>query len=149
VNGRSGRVLRLVAATLILAGGIIHLRLNLAGYATVDIGRTFLANAGASAIVAAYLVLRRNRIGPIVGLALSGGSLLGLGLTRVGDGLLGFRETGLNPAPDALLTVITEALAATVLVALLLTEHRRRAPVPPRPQTRRPGRPLVARTLPR
>jgi hypothetical protein len=62
----------------------------------------------------------------------------------VGDGLLGFRETGLNPAPAAALTIATEVLAVVVLAALVVTERRDRRRAGPAP---RPNRPLVARPL--
>jgi hypothetical protein len=139
------RPLRLGAATLLLAGGAVHLQLHLDGYATERIGWSFVANASLSALGAAYLVLRRDRIGPVAGLVLSIGSLLALLLTRVGDGLLGFRETGLNPAPEAAMTLVTEALAVLLLIVLLVAEQRQPStPGTPPASTRRPDRPLVA-----
>ena len=55
---RMPAVLRLVGAVLVLAGGAIHLKLNLDDYGNDDILRAFALNAAASALVAAYLVLR-------------------------------------------------------------------------------------------
>ena len=49
-------MLRLVGALLVLAGGAIHLELNLDDYGNDDILMAFALNAAASAIVAAYLV---------------------------------------------------------------------------------------------
>ena len=43
------RVLRLVGAVLVLAGGAIHLKLNLDDYGNDDILRAFALNAAASA----------------------------------------------------------------------------------------------------
>ena len=102
------RVLRLVGAVLVLAGGAIHLRLNLDDYGNDDILKAFALNAAASALVAAYLVLRDDVVGPIAGLALSIGSLGAFVMSRRGDGILDFREVGWNPSPEAALTVAVE-----------------------------------------
>ena len=118
------RVLRLVGAVLVLLGGAIHLKLNLDDYGNDDILRAFALNAAASALVAAYLVLRDDIVGPIAGLAVSIGSLGAFAMSRRGDGLLDFREVGWNPSPEAALTVAIE-VAAVVVLALALVEIRR------------------------
>ena len=125
------RLLRLVGAVLVLAGGAIHLKLNLDDYGNDDILKAFALNAAASAVVAAYLVLRDDVIGPLAGLALSLGSLAAFAMSRRGDGLLDFREVGWNPSPDAALTVAVEFAAVVVLaMALLATWSRRTTPHP-------------------
>ena len=93
------RALRLAGALLVLAGGAIHLKLNLDDYGTDDILQAFAMNAAASAVVAAYLVLRDDSVGPIAGLVLSVGLPRRLRMSRRGDGLLDFREVGWNPSP--------------------------------------------------
>ena len=118
------RVLRLVGAVLVLLGGAIHLKLNLDDYGNDDILKAFALNAAASALVAAYLVLRDDIAGPIAGLAVSIGSLGAFAMSRRGDGLLDFREVGWNPSPEAVLTVAIE-VAAVVVLALVLVEIRR------------------------
>ena len=120
------RVLRLVGAVLVLAGGAIHLKLNVDDYGNDDILRAFALNAAASALVAAYLVLRDDVVGPIAGLAVSIGSLGAFVMSRRGDGILDFREVGWNPSPEAALTVVVEVLAVIVL-SLALIEMRGRA----------------------
>jgi hypothetical protein len=121
------RWLRIGGALLVLAGGAVHLKLNLDDYGNDDILKAFALNATASAAVAAYLVLRDDVVGPLAGIALSVGSLAALALSRRGDGLLGFREVGWNPSPDTALTVAVELLAAAVLlVALRPKIHARR-----------------------
>ncbi len=117
------RMLRLVGAVLVLIGGAVHLKLNLDDYGTEDIGRTFALNAGVSALAAAYLVLRDDILGPMAGIAVSVGTLIGFALSRVGDGILGFRETGFN-APYAELTVAVEVLAIVVLALAALQTQR-------------------------
>ena len=95
------RLLRLVGAVLVLLGGTIHLKLNLDDYGNDDILKAFALNAAASALVAAYLVLRDDVVGPIAGLAVSIGSLGAFAMSRRGDGILDFREVGWNPSPEA------------------------------------------------
>ena len=122
------RVLRLVAAILVLAGGAVHLKLNLDDYGNDDILLAFALNAAASALVAAYLVLRDDLVGPIAGLGLSIGSLAAFTMSRRGDGLLDFREVGWNPSPEAVVTVAVELAAVVVLVALLLVRSATSSP---------------------
>ena len=117
------RTLRLAGAALVLLGGFLHLKLQLDEYGTEDIGRAFALNAVASGLVAAYLVLRADGLGPIMGMALSAGSLAGFVLSRVGDGILDFRETGFE-APYATLTVVTEVLALVVLAGAAIATSR-------------------------
>ena len=117
------RLLRTVGALLVLAGGAVHLKLNLDDYGNDDILMAFALNAAASALVAAYLVLREDVVGPIAGLALSVGSLAAFAMSRRGEGLLDFREVGWNPSPEAVLTVVVE-VAAVLVLSLLLVEAR-------------------------
>ncbi len=122
------RLLRLLAAALVLAGGAIHLKLNLDDYGNDDILKAFALNAAVSAVVAAYLVLRDDRLGPLAGIAVAVGSLGALAMSRRGDGLLEFREVGWNPAPDTAITVAVELLAVVVLVLALVGSRTGSAP---------------------
>jgi hypothetical protein len=117
------RGLRLVGAVLVLVGGALHLQLQLGEYGTEAIGRAFALNALVSGLVAAYLVLRADVLGPLAGMALSAGSLVAFAMSRVGDGILDFRETGFE-APNAALTVIVEALALVVLAGAAVATAR-------------------------
>jgi hypothetical protein len=122
------RVLRLVGALLVLAGGAIHLKLNLDDYGNDDILQAFALNAAVSAVVAAYVALRDDGLGPLAGIALSIGSLGALAMSRRGDGILGFREVGWNPSPDTAVTVVIESLAVAVLLGVLLRRGRSTGP---------------------
>ena len=113
------RGLRLTGALLVLAGGAIHLKLNLDDYGNDDILMAFALNAVASALAAAYLVLRDDVVGPIAGIGLSVGSLLAFTMSRRGDGILDFREVGWNPSPEAALTVAVELAGLIVLAGAL------------------------------
>jgi hypothetical protein len=117
------RVLRLVGALLVLAGGAIHLKLNLDDYGNDAILVAFALNAGASALVAAYLVLRSDRLGPLAALGLTLGSLGAFAMSRRGDGILDFREIGWNPSPEAVVTFVVE-VAAVVVLAVLFQQSR-------------------------
>ena len=119
------RTLRLAGAVLVLIGGAMHLKLNFDDYGNDDIIRAFALNAAASAVVAAYLALRDDLLGPLAGIALSLGSLVAFGLSRRGDGLLDFREVGwTNPAPEAVITLVAEGLAVVVLAFAALDARR-------------------------
>ena len=86
------RVVRILAAVLILAGAAVHLDLWRGGYKGIpSIGPLFLANVIASAVVAAALVVRGGRIVLLAGSVLAFGSLVALVLSRT-VGLLGFME---------------------------------------------------------
>jgi hypothetical protein len=117
------RVLRLVGALLVLAGGAIHLKLNLDDYGNDAILLAFALNAAASALVAAYLVLRHDWLGPVAALGLTLGSLGAFAMTRRGDGMLDFREVGWNPSPEAVVTFVVE-VAAVVVLSLVLQQSR-------------------------
>lgn len=119
------RTLRLLGAVLLLIGGAVHLKLNFDDYGNDDIIRAFALNAAASAIVAAYLVLCDDLLGPLAGMGVSIGTLLAFGLSRRGDGILDFREVGFtNPSPYGVITVAAEALALVVLVLGALEVRR-------------------------
>nr|MBA2281377.1 hypothetical protein [Acidimicrobiia bacterium] len=62
---------RVVGALLVLVGGALHLRLAFDEYGTDAIIRTFALNALVSGLVVAYLALRADPIGPLVGIAVS------------------------------------------------------------------------------
>ena len=122
------RLLRLVGAVLVLAGGAVHLKLNLDDYGNDDILKAFALNAAASALVAAYLVLRDDVVGPLAGIALSVGSLGAFAMSRRGDGVLDFREVGWNPSPEAVLTVAVEVAAVAALALVLLAGRATSSP---------------------
>jgi hypothetical protein len=128
--------IRCAAAALIAAGGYVHLCGYRHGYRFVPkIGVSLLVQVATSAVVAAALLLRPaarpRRLGQpslarLAGIGLSLGTLGAFWLTRTGLGLFDFEERGLNPAPQALLALLTESGAALLLIALLVVEHHGR-----------------------
>ena len=124
-------VLRIVAAALVLAGGVIHLRLWNDGYKDFpndNLGRSFLLNAVGSAAVAVALVVWRHRLVPLAALGLVNGTLVAFGLSRTDRGIFGFTERGWNPSPEAALALVFELAAAAVLLVLLVLERNEDAP---------------------
>lgn len=133
----SDAVLRGIGAIGILVGGALHTKLAFEGYGTDDLIRLFFLNGVASALAAAWLVLDDRPLPAVVGAAVAAGSLLAFGLSRVGDGVVGFRGNGLDPAPDAALTVVSE-LVVVLALGLSALRHRGalRASLPGRPSFR-------------
>ncbi len=119
---RRDLVARCVAAALVLAGGIVHLRLWLDGYRDIPdsvIGPSFMANFIASVVVAIALVLWRHWVVVVAALALVNGTLLGFALSRTDRGIFDFTERGFDPSPEAVLALVFEIGAAIVLLWLL------------------------------
>ena len=121
-GGASRTIARLVAAALVLAGGIVHLDLYLHGYRHVsnhNLGLSFLANVIASFVIAGALVLADRRPIYIAGIALADGSLVAFAKSRTASGIFGLTERGWQPSPQAALAVGAELAAAILLLALL------------------------------
>jgi hypothetical protein len=127
-RANSARLLSMLAALLILAGGYVHLCLYLNGYRFIPkIGVSFLLQSISSVILAGALLWRGRRIRlgrTIVPLAqltrlsaigLSVGTLGALGIAHTPGGLFQFRELGLRPAPQTLIAIVVESLAAVLL----------------------------------
>lgn len=115
MTGPDDRLLRLAGAALLLGGGAIHVLLAFDGYGTALLQDMFLLNGAGSAAVALLLLLVRGPLPALAGMGVAGASLLALGLSRVGDGVLGFRGTGFDPMPEVPLTILLEVGALAVL----------------------------------
>ena len=116
---------RWLAAALILGGGAIHLKLYFDGYRdfpNANLGRSFLLNAIAALVVAILLVVWRNPLSLVAGLVLVNATLLAFAVSRTSSGIFDFTETGFNPSPEAVLSLVFEIGAAVVLVGLLVVE---------------------------
>src|SRR6516162_776514 len=102
---------RWVAAALILGGGAIHLKLYFDSYRdfpNANLGRSFLLNAIASLVAAILLVVWRNPLSLLAGLVLVNATLLAFALSRTSNGIFDFTETGFNPSPEAVLSLVFE-----------------------------------------
>lgn len=123
MRGHDTRMLRLAGAVLLLAGGAIHALLAFDGYGTSALEDMFLLNAAGSALVALALLLAPGPWPALAGVGIAGTSLLALALSRVGDGVVGFRGTGFDPVPDVPLTILFEVGALAVLAVVAVRER--------------------------
>lgn len=124
-----------IALTVSLAvSGYTHSRLYIVGYQYIpSIGLAFLVQAGAFFAMSVLIIVGApNWMVTAAGLG-SAGTLVAFALSRT-IGLFGFSEHGWDPAPYAMLSVLTE-LAAVALASVLLAKHVRR-PVPATPTSR-------------
>ncbi|GAB2743152.1 DUF6529 family protein [Kitasatospora kifunensis] len=107
--------LRLVLAVALAASGYIHAQLYIDGYRFVHvIGSLFLLQASTAFAVAALLLLAGPLILRIAAAAIAIGALAGFVASRT-TGLFGFSENGLQPAPQAVLSVLAEVLILLVV----------------------------------
>jgi hypothetical protein len=133
------RWLSIGSAALILAGGYVHFCLYRHGYRFIPkIGVSFLLQASSSAILAVALLVRggRVRVGRrslvlaqlirLSAIGLSLGTLAALGIAHTRGGLFQFREIGLRPAPQTVIAIVAESLAA-LLLTLAMFEGRAKA----------------------
>ncbi|MCL9760022.1 hypothetical protein [Frankia sp. AiPa1] len=120
---------RLGIAALLAASGYIHLDLYRTGYRVIPkVGTMFLLQESGSFAVAFLLLLSGSLMLRLAAAGLAGGALVGFVLSRT-VGVFGFAEHGLNPAPDALESILTEAgvlvlVAATLLLFLLRSRRQ-------------------------
>ena len=120
-------IYRLVIAAAMLASGALHAYLYLHGYRHIPmVGTGFLVQASVFCAVGVLLAVGAPRwFGWASGL-LSAGALAAFGLSRT-VGLFGFVETGWEPAPYALISVIVEAVAVLAVAAWLAQMSRQRS----------------------
>src|SRR5690349_25080501 len=138
---RLSRMFGIATAALVAAGGYVHFCLYRHGYRTIPkIGVGFLLQVVTSAIVVLALLIgphRVARLGRVAHLtdrsagiltelaaaALAGGTLVAFALTRTPGGLFNFQERGLQPAPQALVALVTEIGALVVLGTWLIADR--------------------------
>ncbi|GAC1419541.1 MAG: hypothetical protein NVSMB57_13890 [Actinomycetota bacterium] len=120
---RVSRLYLLPAATLILAGGVIHLKLFATYRSLPVVGAMFLGNVIASGLIAIALVSRREAGVALLAVGLSVSSLIALTLSRT-VGLFGFME-GMTPQSTA---AAASEVAALAVLMLAITAGRIRTP---------------------
>ncbi|PPK65617.1 hypothetical protein V5P93_005087 [Actinokineospora auranticolor] len=117
-------ILRVAAAVALLGAGLVHADLYLHGYrALAVIGPAFLLQAAASLALAVLLPCTDLLLLRLAAAGAAGGALVGFVLSRT-VGLFGFTESGLQPAPEALLSVIAEFAVLALLTADVLYRKR-------------------------
>lgn len=111
---------RVGAAGCLAASGVIHAQLYLHGYRTLPrIGPAFLLQASGSVAVALLLLITSAAVLRLTAAALAAGALAGFAASRT-IGVFGFIEYGLQPAPQALISVLVEIAALGLLATPLL-----------------------------
>ena len=114
---------RVGAAGCLATSGVIHAELYLHGYRTIPgIGPAFLLQASAAFAVTLLLLLTPTAIPRLTAAAVTLGALGGFAASRT-IGVFGFIEYGLQPAPQALISVLVEVATLGLLAIPLL--HRR------------------------
>ena len=104
-------VCRLVIAAAMVASGLLHAYLFVHGYGHIpSVGTGFLVQASVFCAVGVLLAMGAPRWFAWVSGLLSAGALAAFGLSRT-VGLFGFVETGFEPVPYAVLSVVAEAVA--------------------------------------
>lgn len=107
---------RLGAASCLAISGVIHAQLYLHGYRMLPgVGPAFLLQASGALAVALLLALNTTAVLRLTAAGLAAGALVGFIASRT-IGVFGFLEYGLEPEPQALISIVVEA-AALVLLA--------------------------------
>jgi hypothetical protein len=111
---------RVSAASCLAASGVLHAQLYLHGYRVIrGIGPAFLLQASGSLAVALLLLLSSAAVLRLAAAGLAAGALVGFIASRT-TGVLDFVEYGLQPAPQALISLLVETAALGLLAVSLL-----------------------------
>ena len=115
---------RLGAASCLAVSGVIHAQLYLHGYRMLPgVGPAFLLQASGALAVALLLALNTTAVLRLTAAGLAAGALVGFIASRT-IGVFGFLEYGLEPEPQALISIVVEAVALVLLATPL--RHPRR-----------------------
>jgi len=107
---------RVAGAGALGVSGFLHAQLYVHGYRAIPyVGPMFLLQAAGALAVAALLLVAGPLVLRLGAAGLAAGALVGFILSRT-VGVLGFVERGLDPAPQALLSVLAEASTLVLLV---------------------------------
>lgn len=111
-------IMRVAIAVCLVVIGLVHEELYVDnGYRAIHVvGPSFLIAAAGSFAVAALMLVGDALIVRLLAAGLAAGALVGFVASRT-IGIAGFIETGLQPAPQALLSILAE-VAVLVLVAV-------------------------------
>ena len=120
---------RLAAAVLLAASGWFHAELYVHGYRTIPyIGPMFLLQGAGSFAVALLLLVSGAGVLRLGAVGLAGGALAGFLASRT-VGMFGFVETGFEPAPQALLSVLAEVAVVLLVAGPVIRRRLHRAQV--------------------
>jgi hypothetical protein len=115
--------IRLAAAGCHAASGFIHAELYLHGYRVIPgVGPAFLLQASGAVAVALLLLLTTSVVPRLIAAGLAFGALAGFAASRT-VGIFGFVERGLEPAPQALISLLVEVATLALLVVGVPGSH--------------------------
>jgi hypothetical protein len=110
---------RLGAASCLAISGLIHAQLYLHGYRMLPgVGPAFLLQASGTLAVALLLALSTAAVLRLAAAGLAAGALVGFIASRT-IGVFGFVEYGLQPEPQALISIVVEIAALSLLAVAL------------------------------
>ncbi|MFJ5724828.1 hypothetical protein [Streptomyces sp. NPDC093149] len=128
---RPAFAMRLAIAAALAGSGYIHAQLYLAGYRFIHVvGDLFLLQASAAFAVAALVLFAAPVLVRVAAAGVALGALAGFTASRT-IGVFGFTERGLQPAPQALLSVLLETGTLLILAVWQAVAAARR-PVAPK-----------------
>ncbi|MER8087755.1 hypothetical protein ACFVZR_33495 [Streptomyces sp. NPDC058316] len=114
---RPAFAIRLAIAAALAGSGYIHAQLYLDGYRFIHVvGDLFLLQASAAFAVAALVLFAAPALLRVAAAGVALGALAGFTASRT-IGVFGFTERGLQPAPQALLSVLLETGTLLILAA--------------------------------
>ena len=107
--------------------GLVHANLYVdGGYRAIHgVGPAFLLLSSGAFAVAALLLISGSPVLRLGAAAVAAGALGGFVMSRT-VGVFGFTERGLQPAPQALISLISEVSALALLLCLEVMLHRSR-----------------------
>jgi hypothetical protein len=115
-----------ISATLAISG-VIHADLYIHGYRHIPtVGPAFLLQASVFCALAVLIVVGAPDWFSWAGAALSVGTLIAFALSRT-VGLFGFTERGLQPSPQAAISLVTEVLTVVFVAVFVLARRRQMA----------------------
>ena len=119
--------LRVGIGVTVAISGVVHADLYIHGYRHIPtVGPAFLLQASVFCALAVIIVVGAPDWSSWLAALLSVGTLIAFALSRT-IGLFGFTERGLQPSPDAAISLITEVLTVVLVAVFVLARRRRTA----------------------
>lgn len=124
------RTIRVALAASLALTGYLHADLYSRGYRGIPvIGPSFLLLASVSFALAVLFLVAVALPEPLalrlLAAGVAGGAITGFALSRT-VGLFGFVERGLQPAPQALLSLIAETIVLLLTIGTVVAKQRRK-----------------------
>lgn len=110
-------ITRLALCASLAVSGVVHGYLYVGGYRAIPtVGPAFLLQGSTFCALAVLILVGGPAWLRLVAAVGAAGSLVAFGLSRTG-GLFGFIETGWQPAPYAVISVVAEVLTILLVIA--------------------------------